>query len=70
MQESHSVDWRFWHESICVKVPAHRRSQLGCNLSKYEDFCMPQTNEVRTRFDLLTSFRQGNHSVDEWYTIV
>ena len=35
--------------------------------AKYEDFCKPQTNEVRARFDLLISFRQGNHSVDEWY---
>ena len=33
--------------------------------SKYEDFCKPQTNEVRVRFDLLTSFRQGNRSVNE-----
>ena len=35
--------------------------------SKYEDFCKPQTNEFTARFDLLTSFRQGNRSVDEWY---
>ena len=38
--------------------------------AKYEDFCKPQTNEVRARCDLLTSFRQGNHSVDEWYNAV
>ena len=38
--------------------------------AKYEDFCKPQTNEVRARFDLLTSFRQGNWSVDEWYNAV
>ena len=38
--------------------------------AKYKDFCKPQTNEVRARFDLLTSFRQGNHSVDEWYNAV
>ena len=45
-----------------------------CNLdtiwSKYEDFCKPQVNEVRARFDLLTSFCQGNRSVDEWYNAV
>ena len=28
--------------------------------AKYQDFCKPQVNEVRTRYDLLTSFRQGN----------
>ena len=33
--------------------------------SKYEDFYKPQTNEVRARLDLLTSFRQGNRSVNE-----
>ena len=33
-------------------------------------FASPQTNEVRARFDLLTSFRKGNHSVDEWYNAV
>ena len=38
--------------------------------AKYKDFCNPQTNEVRARFDLLTSFRQGNQSVDEWYNAV
>ena len=38
--------------------------------SKHEDFCKPQTNEVSARFDLLTSFRQGNISVNEWYNAV
>ena len=33
--------------------------------AKFKDFCKAQTNEVRARFDLLTSFRQGNHSVVE-----
>ena len=37
---------------------------------KFEDFCKPQSNEVQARFDLLTSFRQGNRSVDEWYNAV
>ena len=33
---------------------------------RYEEFCKPQSNEVHARFDLLTSFKQGSHSVDEW----
>ena len=33
--------------------------------SKYTNFCKPQANEARARFDLLTSFCQGNRSVDE-----
>ena len=37
---------------------------------RFEGFCKPQTNEVRAKFDLLTSFRQGEHSVDEWYNAV
>ena len=38
--------------------------------SKDEDFCKPQTNEVRARFDLLTSFRQEIKSFNEWYNAV
>ena len=37
---------------------------------KYEKFCKPQTNEIRASFDLLTSFCQGECSVDEWYNTV
>ena len=36
----------------------------------YENFCKPQTNELHAQFDLLTSFRQGRRSVDEWYNAV
>ena len=38
--------------------------------TKFEEFCKPQSNEVRARFDLLTSFRQGDKSVDEWFNAV
>ena len=37
---------------------------------KIEEFCKPQSNKVRARFDLLTNFWQGNESVDEWYNAV
>ena len=37
---------------------------------KFEEFCEPQSNEVHARFDLLTSFQQGNRSVNEWYNMV
>ena len=37
---------------------------------KYEEYCRPQSNKVWARFDLLMSFHQGNHSVDEWYNAV
>ena len=38
--------------------------------SRFEDFCKPQSNAVYGRFDLLTSFQQGNRSIDEWYNAV
>ena len=37
---------------------------------KFEEFYKPQLNKVMARFDLLTSFWQGNKSVDEWYNAV
>ena len=37
---------------------------------KIEEFCKPQSNEVRAKFYLLTSFRQGERSIDEWYNVV
>ena len=37
---------------------------------KFEEFCKPQSIKVRARFDLLTSFWQGNKAVDEWYNAV
>ena len=36
----------------------------------FEEFCKPQSNEVCARFDLLTSFWQGNSSFGEWYNVV
>ena len=46
--------------------------ELSLNViwEKFEEFCKPQPNEVRARFDLLTCFKQGNRSVDEWYKAV
>ena len=37
---------------------------------KYKEYWKPQSNKVWARFDLLTSFCQGNCSVDEWYNAV
>ena len=37
---------------------------------RFEDFCKLQSIEVHAQFDLLTSFHQGNKSVDEWYNAV
>ena len=43
---------------------------LDTSWEHFEEFCKPQVNEVRAHFDLLTSFRQGTRSVDEWYNAV
>ena len=51
-------------------VLSPRRYMLGDHLEQIEELCKPQTNEVRARFDLLTSFRQGDHSVEKWYNVV
>ena len=37
---------------------------------KYEEYCKPQSNKIWARFDLLTSFHQGNCSVDKWYNAI
>ena len=54
------VSWCLPPEELCLDII----------WSKFEEFCKLQTNEVRARFDLLTSFRQGDCSVDEWYNTV
>ena len=53
-----------------VMVLAACRSYLGCHMGHVWRFLQATTNEVRARFDLLTSFRQGNDSEDEWYNAV
>ena len=35
--------------------------------SKFKEFCKPQSNVELAQFDLLTSFREGNRIITEWY---
>ena len=67
MQESHGdfgmdqyVFWCLPAEDLC----------LDSIWAKYKYFCKLQVNTVRGRFYLLTSFRQGNRPVNEWYNAV
>ena len=53
--------------SCCLPAEGLRLDTIW---SKYEDFCKPKVNKVRASFDLLTSFCQGNRSVDECYNAV
>ena len=54
------ISWNLSNEELC----------LGTIWQKYEEFCKPQANELRARFDLSTSFKQDQMSVDEWYNKV
>ena len=54
------VSWCLPPEDLCLELI----------WNKFEEFCKPQTNEVRARLDLLTSSRQGDMSVGEWYNAV
>ena len=52
------IPWNLSNEELC----------LDTIWQKYEEFCKPQANELRARFDLLTSFKQDQMSVDECIT--
>ena len=54
---------------VSLNLPSSKLT-LDIIWGKYEEYCKPQSNEVWARFDLLTSFCQGNHSIDEWYNAV
>ena len=70
MQEISSWEWALWDGLICDVVHTQGGTQLGCNMGLGEEFCNSQSNKFRAQFDLLTSFRQGNRSINEWYNAV
>ena len=47
-----------------------KETSLEIIWQKFKEFCKPQTNEIRARFNLLTSFRQEDHLMDKWYSAV
>ena len=49
------ISWNLPNEDLTLEVI----------WKKFEEFCKPQANELRARFDLLTSFRQAGMSVDD-----
>ena len=51
----HYVSWCLSPEDLCLDII----------WNIFEEFSKPHKNEVRARFDLLTSFRQGDMSVNE-----
>ena len=70
MQESDCLEWRLWNGPICVRCLSAEGLSLDTIWGKFEEFGKPVSNEVRACFDLLTSFRQANKSVDEWCNVV
>ena len=63
MQEGSCLEWGFWID----KYASWNLSTDEITWEKFEEFCKPQSNEVRARFDLHTSFRQGERNMDECY---
>ena len=67
VQKNNCMEKRLQDGPVSVMGPiitwAHLRNYMG----KYEEYCKPQSNEVWARFYLLTSFRQGNCSINKWY---
>ena len=64
VQESSCLEWWFWHGLVCF-LGLSWELMLDTIWEKFEEFCKPQSNEGRVRFNLLTSFWQGKKSVDE-----
>ena len=70
MQEDYSLEWGFWIDQYVSWHLPNEEFTLDVIWERFEEFCKPQSNEVRATFDFLTSFRQGKRSVDEWYNAV
>ena len=70
MQESDSPEWGLWDGPIHVLELSQKDFNLDTIWDRFEEFCKLQSNEVRAYFDLLTSFCQGNKSMDEWYNTI
>ena len=70
MQEGDSLEQRLGMDHyVSWSLPSEELT-LDTIWGKFEEFCKLQSNEVRACFDLLSSFRQCNKSVDEWYNAV
>ena len=61
--KNHSMVWGFRNGSICFLCLPAEDLCLDTIWAKYEDFCKPQVNKIKARFDLLPNFRQGNRLV-------
>ena len=70
MQEGNCLEWYFDMDQYVYWSLSTEELMLDTIWEKFEEFCKPKSNEVRARFDLHTSFWQGNRSVDEWYNAV
>ena len=57
MQEGVSMEQWFWPRSIDIMEPVQWRCHPRNHMEKIEEFCKPQANELRARFDLFTTFK-------------
>ena len=60
----------FWMNQYISWGLSKEEMNLDTIWERFKDFCKPQSNEVRARFNLLTSFHQGNKSVSKWCNAV
>ena len=58
-----------WISYVSWSIPKEELT-LDAIWARFEEFLKLQSNEVRARFDLLTSLCQGNRNVDELYNAV
>ena len=70
VQERYHLVLRLWNGSVHILGLSKDEMNLDTIWERFEDFCKLQSNEVWIWCDLLTSFHQGNKSVDEWYNAV
>ena len=70
MQEGFSLEWDFGIDEYVSWNLTNVELTHDVIWERFEEFSKPQSNEMRARVDLLTSFRQGDRSVDEWYNAV
>ena len=67
---------KLWHGQVTLKwistYPGliQWRNESWHNLEELWSFCKSQSNEMRAWCNLLTSFHQGNKSINEWYNAV
>ena len=70
VQECYSLSGDFGMDQYISWGLSKEEMNLNTTWEMFKDFCKLHSNEVRSHFDHLTSFCQGNKSINEWYNAV